>query len=175
MAKNSKILIGKKIFLREMTIDDSKYIVNWRNDDEILKWMFNREKITFDSHIKWFKNRKNRIDYLICEIGTEKPIGSVNFNFLDKEYVEAGKMLGDKKYWGGGYAKEAFILWLNYGFNFLKIKNIYVQTKINNKSNIGLNMNLGFIENKTMKNKISKEDFIFMSVNKEKFKYYNEK
>ena len=84
-------------------------------------------------------------------------------------------MLGDKKYWGGGYAKEAFILWLNYGFNFLKIKNIYVQTKINNKSNIGLNMNLGFIENKIMKNKISKEDFIFMSVNKEKFKYYNEK
>lgn len=167
-------LKGEKIFLREMTTDDAEFIVKWRNDPAIQKWMFNQDIITIEGHLNWFEKRENRIDYMICEVESGNPIGTVNFINIEYKRAEAGKMLGDKNYWGGGYAKEAFILWLNIGLNELGFDEIYVKTMSHNKPNIGLNRKLGFEEKGRRMKEIThnqKIEEIVMSIDKEKFNY----
>lgn len=171
---SSTIIYGEKVLLREMTIDDAEFIVKWRNDPAIQKWMFNQDKISVEGHISWFKKRKDRMDYIICEAENGRPIGTVNFINIEEKKAEAGKMLGDKNYWGGGYAKEAFILWLNIGFNDLGFEEIYVKTMTHNKSNIGLNSKLGFKEKEIQMKEITdklKVEVLVMTISKENFKH----
>ena len=47
-------------------------------------------------------------------------------------------MIGNKEYRGKGYAKEAYILWLNYGFSELGFEEIYGSNAHNNIPNIKL-------------------------------------
>jgi RimJ/RimL family protein N-acetyltransferase len=165
MILKDKIIYGEKVFLRPVEDKDATLIVAWRNDPEIKKWMFNQEEITLDGHLKWFKSRQNRIDYMICDLNTKKPIGTLNFININNFEAEAGKMLGDKNYWGGGYAKEAFKIWLDYGFSNCNLKKIFIRTMASNISNIRLNEKLGFKELKKINCKIStgeKVKFILM-------------
>ena len=165
---------GEKVFLREMFTDDADLIVKWRNDPEIQKWMFNQDILTKEEHLSWFDRRENRIDFMICEVESGKPIGTVNFINIEEDRAEAGKMIGDKNYWGGGYAKEAFILWLNIGFNDLGFEEVYVKTMSQNKPNIGLNLKLGFKEKDRRPKEITgnkKIEELVMSIDKEKFNY----
>lgn len=144
-----QIIYGKRVFLRPMLLDDAEYIVRWRSDPEILVNIFAREPLTLESHLKWFQSpRENRLDYVICLNDTEKQIGTLNFTNIDRENLkaEAGKMLGDKSIWGKGLAKEAFILWISFGFRELGLNRIYVRTLSTNQTNIGLNKRLGFVE-----------------------------
>ncbi len=44
-----------KIYLRPITEGDANLIVKWRNSPSVLKHCFNREQITLESHIKFYK------------------------------------------------------------------------------------------------------------------------
>src|SRR5690554_5382937 len=125
-----EIIKGTRVYLRRLTEEDSCYVVNWRNDPEIRKWMFNQQELTIENHLKWFRSVdfEKRLDYVICDLKNDVPIGTVNFVDIAQKSAEAGKMLGNKDYWGGGYAKEAFLLWLRFGFVRLELKRVIVQT-----------------------------------------------
>jgi len=171
---SSTYVKGKKVYLRQMTIDDAKTIVEWRNDPEIQKWMFTQDKLTLEKHLDWFKNRKNRIDFIICDLESGKAIGTVNFINIQEKRAEAGKMLGDKNFWGGGFAKEAFILWLNIGFIDFHFEEIYVKTMSHNLPNIGLNKKLGFTKKEShtkMINSNQEVEILVMNMKKNEFKY----
>jgi RimJ/RimL family protein N-acetyltransferase len=147
MLSQLKVIYGRKVFLRPIELDDAAHIVRWRNDPEIKKWMFNQDQVTLESHLNWFgSQRQNRIDFVICDIENEKPIGTLNFINIKDKKAEAGKMLGDKEYWGKGYAKEAFTLWIDFGFLDLDFDLITVKTMADNTGNIKLNEKLGFKE-----------------------------
>lgn len=173
MIIDSVHLTGERIFLRPMTREDSSFIVSWRNDPEIKKWMFNQRPLTIEEHLKWFEKPKpDRLDYVICDKENSLPIGTVNFINMEAKRAEAGKMLGDKNYWGGGFAREAFSLWLNAGFKILKLQTIYVKTMTANTANIKLNEKLGFTAVKTDHVELEgagKTDVLIMELDKEKF------
>lgn len=44
-----------KIFLRPVTIDDSGYIVKWRNDKNVISHCFSKAKVTIDSNKRFFE------------------------------------------------------------------------------------------------------------------------
>ncbi|PKG43443.1 GNAT family N-acetyltransferase [Psychroflexus sp. MES1-P1E] len=157
---NRNYFYGDKVYLREMTLEDMPYILKWRNDPDIKKWMFIQNDITIEEHLKWFKTRKDRLDYIICDKSNDKPIGTVNFSNIQSKKPEAGKMLGDKSYWGGGYAKDAFSLWLAFGFNKLLFEKIMIKTMANNHANIFLNEKLGFRKIKSVKINISNDNIV---------------
>lgn len=137
---------GEKIYLRQMCEEDAPYIVEWRNDPEIRKWMFNQEELTIEKHLEWFNYRRdNRLDYMICLIESGLPIGTVNYTIKDGRVAESGRILGNKEYWGLGYAKEAALLWLKVGFYNFGFKKVIAKTKCENEANIRLNKKLGFV------------------------------
>ncbi len=166
-----KILYGKRVFLRPMLLEDAEHVVRWRSDPEILANIFAREPLTLESHLKWFQSpREGRLDYIICLKETERPIGTVNLTNIDYQNLkaEAGKMLGDKSTWGKGLAKEAFILWISFGFREMGLNRIYVRTLSTNQRNIELNKKLGFKTKRILREGYKNEegflDVVVMSI-----------
>ncbi len=49
-----------KIYLRPITEDDANLIVKWRNSSSVLKHCFNREQITVESHLKFYKENREK-------------------------------------------------------------------------------------------------------------------
>ena len=148
------LLESDRVRLRPMKEEDAGLIVKWRNDPEIRKWLFSTTPMTVPSHLKWFhKPKADRLDFIICLKDPEIPIGTVNYINIDFQNfkAEAGKMLGDRSQWGKGLAKEAFLLWLKFGFKQLSLRCIYVQTKVENINNIKLNERMGFKIKKSLK------------------------
>jgi len=130
-----------------MVLSDADLIVSWRNSLVSRSMFFNSEELSLVNHVKWFKgHRFNRVDYVFCETSKGKAIGTVNFKNIDElsGSAEAGKLLGDISFRKKGLATEAFAAWLQYGFDVLKLKYIYVFTRLDNIANINLNKKLGF-------------------------------
>ena len=50
-----------------MILSDAEKVVEWRNNKNILKWMFKKNKISVENHIKWFNSRVNRHDYIVLD------------------------------------------------------------------------------------------------------------
>lgn len=155
-----------RLILREMNDQDGEYIVQWRNDPYINKWMFDQQKITLKSHNDWFrtKDRDIRIDYIIEDRSTGNPIGTLNFKNLESGKAEAGKMLGNREYWGKGFAKEAFGAWVDFGFNVLQLKEIYIYTQSENVGNIALNSKLGFVKSEEIKSNNAEQGLEFIKM-----------
>jgi len=158
------IIYGRRINLRPMRLSDTDKIVKWRNESSIMKWMKNQNLITKDSHIKWFKNRNKRLDFIIEEKKNKKSIGTVNLIFKSKNRAELGKLIGEKNYLGKGFASESFRLLIDFSFKELNLEKLIVYTKVNNFKNINLNSRLGFKVDESFKN-IS-NDTIQMSISK---------
>jgi len=130
-----------------MVESDAESIVSWRNALESRSMFFNKEELSLEKHLDWFRScRNDRVDYVFCENRKGKAIGTVNFKDIDEltGSAEAGKLLGDISFRKKGLAKEAFAVWLQYGFDILKLKYIYVFTRIDNVANLKLNQKLGF-------------------------------
>jgi len=130
-----------------MLESDAENVVLWRNREDINQWFFSNDHITREDHLYWYhSSRKNRLDYMIVYKENSLPIGTVSFKNIDKvnRTAEAGKLIGDITYRGRGLAKEAFYLWINYGFEHLKLDSIYIKTYANNTANIKVNESLGF-------------------------------
>lgn len=151
-----------------MILSDAELIVSWRNALDARSMFFNCEELSMEQHMKWFKGcRCNRVDYVFCENSKGKAIGTVNFKNIDElaGCAEAGKLLGDISFRKKGLATEAFAAWLQYGFDVLKLKHIYVFTRQNNIANINLNLKLGFkVVESEEEIKPSMEDFIKMEI-----------
>ncbi len=167
-----KLIETSRLLLRPITATDAKLLVAWKNllTLESHEVFSSREKINIKQHQTWFKNRaKNRIDYIFCEKSRGTPIGTVHFKNINKALgiAEAGKIIGDSSFRKMGFAKEAFAVWLKYGFEFIDLNKIYIFTDINNVTNINLNLKLGFKFIKRKKNiELSKKNFVTMEISK---------
>ena len=137
-------ITGQRLNLRPLKEKDTFNIIKWRNDIDIRKWMINQDIISKESHINWFNSRKNRFDFIIEEKTTNKPIGTLNLKLKSNSRAELGKLIGEKEFLGKGYAKESFMLIINFAFENLYLKKLCIYTKVNNEKNIMLNKKLGF-------------------------------
>ena len=49
-----------KAKLRKLENKDLSTILEWRNHDDIRKWMVNTSIISYDDHLQWFIRNQNR-------------------------------------------------------------------------------------------------------------------
>jgi RimJ/RimL family protein N-acetyltransferase len=145
------MLTGKLVYLRLMEEKDVAYKVKWVNDPEI------RATLNFDFPIseiatkQWlYKNAINetRRDFIICTLEYDRPIGFCGFLNIDRKNskAESYMTIGEKDYWGKGYAKEVRNLLLEYAFMELNLNKVYSYVWTNNEKMIKLNENAGFIK-----------------------------
>lgn len=132
MQNNSTYIYGTRINLRSITPDDTAYIVKWRNSPCVQKYFIYREKITAESHMKYFKENieTGKIkQFVIVEKSTETPIGCVYLRDIDlqNDNAEFGIFIGEKEYRGKGFGKESAQLICKYAFEELNLHKIMLR------------------------------------------------
>ena len=115
--------MDNKVCLRALEVEDYKTTINWRNNDEIWKMVtgpkyFVSSEYEKDWIIKAIANPKE-LRLGICLKENDLLIGlasMTNIDMVNRSGVFS-IMIGEKKYWSGGYGSEAIRLLLDHCFN----------------------------------------------------------
>ena len=134
----------KNLVLRYYEPENDKTIVSkWFQDP--LNRLFLPSMISDDSlDIDHLENSDRNIFAMIDLINGES-IGLMALLNIDKlnSKAEMRKMIGEPKYRGQGYAKEATGVWLKFCTEYLDISKIYIHTIETNIKNVSINRQLG--------------------------------
>ena len=131
-------IMGKGIFLRRMTVEDTEDIVRWRNNPRVRKSFIYQELFTREGHLHWIHAMVDTgrvVQFIICEKSTGRSIGSVYFRDISQEHhrAEYGIFIGEDDAAGRGYGSEACRLALEYGFHVLKLHKIILRVYAENR------------------------------------------
>ena len=112
---------GEKIKLRFMTREDTDLIVKWRNNPRVRYNFIYQELFTPEGHLHWFDtmiDTGKAIQFIICEMDTERPIGSVYFRDISAQHhkAEYGIFIGEDDAVGKGIGSEVCRLACDYVF-----------------------------------------------------------
>jgi RimJ/RimL family protein N-acetyltransferase len=128
-------LKGERIHLRALMEKDlTDTYLQWLNDEEVCRSnshaIFPNTEYKMRSYFENLKNGTQQVVLAIIEAKSEMHIGNIalqNINWISRN-AEFAILLGDKKYWGGGYGEEAAKLIVDYGFKRLNLHRIYCGT-----------------------------------------------
>lgn len=109
------------IYLRLMTYEDTETIVAWRNSDAVRKNFIYQALFTKESHENWIRTMVETgkvVQTIICELGTDTPLGSVYIRDIDRQHKKAeyGIFIGESSARGRGIGTAAARLMLRYCF-----------------------------------------------------------
>lgn len=122
--------------------EDINYIMIWRNNNEIRKWFFNSNTVTYEEQIMWYKsyiNNQNEIMFIIDDKYQQIPIGTISITNInwDNSTGHIGRiMIGNFKVRGKGIGKESIESVSNFAFITLGLKKLYAEIYKDNISSI---------------------------------------
>lgn len=172
------MLSTERLVLKLMEQADETDIIRWRNDREVTESLFSSRGITISEHRNWFDSyvkSGNRIEFMVIKKDDGKKIGTIGLSNIDhrNQKAEYGILLGEKDEWGKGYAKEASIAIINYGFEELNLMKIYLRVFKDNTAAVNLYKKLGFVEEGILRKEYYKngrfKDVLPMSVLREEW------
>jgi [ribosomal protein S5]-alanine N-acetyltransferase len=163
--KEASFCQGKKVYLRSLVKEDIQgNWFKWFNDPDINKYMLNG---TFPNNVKSFESfldnqvcSSNNLILAVCDIETKEHIGNIGIHNIDwvNGLGEYGIVMGEKKYWGKGYSKEASSLLINHAFNRLNLRKIWLGVLSNHLTAIKLYEKLGFKKEAELENEIKRNN-----------------
>ena len=128
------ILETKRLLLRPLELSDADDMFAMDNNPEVHKYLWQKPALAIDESIKvieyvqsqYERNKIGRFATIIKETG--EFIGWTGIKFVhdhiengNTNFYDYGYRLSEK-FWGKGYATEASIAWLDYGFNQMNIE-----------------------------------------------------
>jgi RimJ/RimL family protein N-acetyltransferase len=129
------VLRGSKIVLRQKQLEDAAADYAWKTDEELarldatlpLATPFSEYLLSYAEELCspiWGRR------HFAIETPNGKHIGNCSYYNLDeyKGEVEIGIMIGDRSYWDRGYGTDAVTTLVNYIFNEMKLKKVYLHT-----------------------------------------------
>jgi len=128
----SAFLKGKAIFLQPLSPEHNldEYL-SWINDQETTLYMgsgrFPQTRDSLKIYIDSFKNSKNGMLLGIFLNKGSKHIGNITLQQIDwlNRFAEIGIFIGNKKFRGKGYSKEAITLVVEHAFRKMNLMKIY--------------------------------------------------
>ncbi len=122
-----KKLVGEKLYLSPRSSEDVELYTKWLNDFETTDYIGkSRDFITLDGEKKYLEEPIEAYVFSIVTLDEDKMIGNISLEKIDhlNQRGTLGIFIGEKDYRGKGYGTEAIKLILDYGFNYLNLKNI---------------------------------------------------
>ena len=171
--KNQYIDENAGIYLRLMTLDDTDHIVAWRNSDGVRKNFIYQEMFTREGHENWIKTQVNTgkvVQFIICNLAADKPLGSVYIRDIDRQHnkAEYGIFIGEADARGRGIGTAAAKLMLRYCFEEEGLHRIYLRALSGNEQAIRSYEKAGFVREAVLKDdvRINEKycDIIWMAV-----------
>jgi len=133
-----------------LTLNEKKEVLKWRNHPEIRKWMYNKEEIPLKNHLESIESLKNDKSRLYFKVDN---IGIINYK-ITNNIAEIGLHKNPEK---KGVGKILMQKLIDYGFNELNLKKLILYVFENNETAINLYKNFGFIETDKKDNLIKME------------------
>ncbi len=128
--------------------DTQLKIRNWRNHDDVRKYLFNSNLITEEEHFNWLTSLKNN-DKNLYFIAYKKntSIGVVNATKIDNinKSCDVGIYL-NPDYFFKGLGSYIYRLFIEYIFNNLNVENIKCEVLGENIASLKLHRKVGFVE-----------------------------
>ncbi len=122
---------------QDLSLEEKKEVLNWRNHPEIRKWMLDKNKISLKNHLNFIENLKEDKIYLKVE-----DLGVINFKILGQKAELGLHKNPEKNKVGKILLNEA----IEYAFNKLNAKKIILYVFGDNIKAINLYKKFGFIE-----------------------------
>lgn len=139
------------IYLRLMSYNDTEKIVAWRNSDSVRKRFIYQGLFTKESHENWIKTMVETgkvVQMIICEIDTDRAVGSVYVRDIDRTHhkAEYGIFIGEKDARGRGYGTAAAKLMTRYCFEELDLHRLFLRVYAENERAIRSYEKAGFVK-----------------------------
>jgi len=159
----------RKFKLRPIERSDLGMVLNWRNSDDIRRFMLSDKIISKDEHENWFDKSidDDSCEYLIA-LYDEKPVGFVSIvdiNIVDKTCTWGMYISEKNAKFGLGVLME--ISAIDRMFNFHKIRKIWGKLLSSNRIRV-LHKRAGFTEEGALKKHIFRngvyEDLILIAI-----------
>ena len=167
-----KKLVGEKVYLSPVSMDDVEPFLRWVNDIEVSKYITISHRIYSEVLEKEAVEKMARSGntFAIVDKETDKVIGNCAFlkeNLLNRT-VEIGIMIGEKDYWSRGYGADALRLLINFGFNVRNYHNICLRVVSFNERAIACYEKVGFKRQGVAREAVihgnKKYDLIYMDI-----------
>ena len=147
------------IYLRPMTYEDTDLIVAWRNSDAVRKNFIYQALFTRESHENWIRNKVKTgevVQMIICDLETDKPLGSVYIRDIDRHHnkAEYGIFIGESDARGRGVGTAAAKLMLQYCFEEEHLHRIYLRVFADNTRAIRSYEKAGFVREGLLKDDV---------------------
>lgn len=135
-------LIGERIYLRALQKSDADgNYVEWFNTAEVCKFN-NHHRFPYlyrqaIDYIEFATNTRENVILAVVDSKTHRHIGNIALQHIDhiQRTAEFAILIGEREYWGRGFAYEASHLIINHGFTELNLHRIYCGTL---QSNVGM-------------------------------------
>lgn len=165
MTVNSAFLVGERIYLRPLQIEDSEGpYLNWFNNEEVCKGNSHHIFPHTINDIKEYISisHKKKSDNLILAIisnNDDTHIGNITLQNIHPvvRSAEISIIIGERTYWGKGFGKEAFRLICDHAFKSMNISRISCGTFETNYGMIKITKYIGMKEEGRRRNAAFKE------------------
>jgi len=172
------LIKGQFVYLKKISLNDDKFIYYLRNKKDISYYLHSPPKSIYDQK-KWILNNIKNIktlDFIICRNKDKKKIGTIAFDKINKFNAEWGRWISQ----GNIFENiESVIILLNYGFNSLKLKNIYSLTNKDNIKVVNFHKNTPALYKGVVKSFFEinnkKKDAIKYNFNRKRFENFKKK
>ena len=154
---------GLRIGLRLVDVADANILCRWFNDSEITAFLPKQLPTTQTKEEEWIrKTLDSETDYVFCIVDLElnTSIGIACLHRIDwmQRTVHSVTVLGEKEYWGKGYATEAKQLIHTFAFAQLDLYAIQARISSENQKSLTHSIRNGYIEVGRISNWIRKTD-----------------
>ncbi len=145
-------LESKHIYLRPFKEEDIDIWHGWFNDKEVTKYsyhgVFPNTREDQRGFLKLIKKDSSSLQLAIVLKRNNKLIGVVGLHQINyiHQNGDVSIVVGDKNFWGLGYAKEAVQLIVEHGFMKMNLNHITAGMVVSNKGSSNLFKKLGFIQ-----------------------------
>ena len=133
------VLKSDELIIKEINHSDiTMEYVEWLNDKEVNQHLESRfihqDLNTVSKFVDSCQKNKQVFLFGIFTIKSMKHIGNIKLGPINKRHksAEIGIIIGDKNYWGKGFAKQAISVVIQFGFDQLNLKKIVAGCYENN-------------------------------------------
>jgi len=173
------LIVGKRIQLRAIELEDLPLMVKWRNDPEVHRHFYEHEPFSLVMQKAWFEQFLKRRDeklWIIEITGTHEAIGTVGLVHIDwrSRKAEWGRLLiFPEEYRHGGYGSEIESLVLRYFFDHMNMNRLQCEVLAENERAIALYKRFGFKQEGLFRQYVFKEgryrDVVYLAMLREQY------
>lgn len=140
---------GKNVILEEIQQKYFSYVIKWRNDSELNKYINQPEKLTMEKEQQWYEKIYLKDDtqgfFIMINTATKEPFGTIGWTDMDvdKNWCILGRLLSAST--DDAFAMlEGNLLLSRYLYDW--VDKIYVHVVCDNKKALRWDKSLGFSE-----------------------------